>query len=529
MSYRIMRIRFLSALALLGCFAVAGNAMAAARIAGCFGNNMVLQREIKVPVWGSAAPGEKITVNFAGQTRETTADADGRWRVDLDPMPANNKPAVLVVKAGNTITVKNVLVGDVWVCSGQSNMAMRVNGCLDWKKEAAKADLPDIRQMRLGCQAAPRPLNDRHASWTVCSPRSVGGFTAAGFFFARKLYQELKIPIGLLYTNWGGTRIEPWTPPAGFQTVPQLKRIADKIAAWDPATEKGKQAFAAALKKMAEWLPRAEAALQAGRPFPPQPMLPGGAGNRGQPTHLYNAMIHPLLPYAIRGVIWYQGEANGGEGMSYFYKMQALIRGWRKVWGQGDFPFYFVQLANYQAPNNRPGCGNGWARVREAQRKSLTIPNTGMAVIIDIGLANNIHPKNKQDVGLRLALWALAKTYGRKNLVCSGPLYRGCKVEGGAMRIEFDYVGSGLMVGEKIGLAPTREVPDGKLKRFAIAGKDKKWFWADAKIDGNTVLVSSPKVKEPVAVRYAYSMNPQGCNLYNKEGLPASPFRTDNW
>ena len=239
-------------------------------------------------------------------------------------------------------------------------------------------------------------------------------------------------------------------------------------------------------------------------------------------------MVAPLAPFAIRGAIWYQGESNGGEGEEYFHKTQALVNGWRKLFNP-ELAFYWVQLANFQGANENPAGGDGWSRIREAQRKALTIPHTGMAVITDIGEAGDIHPRNKQDVGFRLAHWALNQTYGKSDLVASGPLFKEAKVEAGAIRISFDNVGGGLMVGKKEGLEPTKEVADGKLARFAIAGEDKQWHWADATIDGDTVVVKSDKVEKPVAVRYAYSMNPDGANLYNKEGLPASPFRTDDW
>jgi sialate O-acetylesterase len=247
---------------------------------------------------------------------------------------------------------------------------------------------------------------------------------------------------------------------------------------------------------------------------------------------MYNAMVAPIVRFPIKGALWYQGESNGGEGVTYYDKMRALIGGWRKVWGQGDFPFYFVQLASYQAVSEDPAGGSGWAKLREAQTKSLTIPNTGMAVIIDtVPLAerDDIHPKNKYDVGTRLALWALGRDYGQKQLEVSGPLFKALRIEGGKARLAFDHSGTGLMVGKKEGRTPTVENKGGKLKSFAIAGADKKWVWAEAVIDGKTVTVSSPQVKDPVAVRYAYQMNPDGANLYNREGLPASPFRTDDW
>jgi len=322
----------------------------------------------------------------------------------------------------------------------------------------------------------------------------VRGFSAVGYYFGRRLQNELKVPIGLVGSNWGGTRIEPWTTLPGFKSVPELKEIADQVAEREEKAKQGEQ------------------------------IKVGG----GTPGAICNAMVYPLAPFMMRGAIWYQGESNGGEGESYYHKKQALVNGWRELFNP-ELAFYWVQLANFRQPNEDPAGGDGWAKIREAQRKALSIPHTGMAVIIDIGEANDIHPRNKQDVGSRLAQWALHQTYGRKDLVPSGPLYKSHKVEDGAIRITFDNVGKGLMVGEKTGLEPTKEVADGQLKRFAIAGADQKWHWAEATIDADTVVVKSPDVPEPVAVRYAFTMNPTGANLYNKEGIPASPFRTDDW
>jgi sialate O-acetylesterase len=421
-----------------------------------------------------------------------------------------------------------VLVGDIWVCSGQSNMEMSVGGTLNSKEEIAAAKFPAIRLFDVrGHVTSATPQSRLNGQWQVCSPQTVRGFSAVGYFFGRRLHREAGIPIGLIGTNWGGTRIEPWTPPAGFRSVPQLKAIADQVDRFDVTTPAGKATWMAHLKAVEAWAAEARAAIEAGTAIPVPPRTPGFTG-AGDPTAIYNAMVHPLVPFGICGAIWYQGESNGGEGESYFHKMQALIGGWRKVWGQGDVPFLFVQLADFQQPNDNPAGGDGWAKLREAQRKSLTIPNTGMAVITDIGNARDIHPKNKQDVGSRLAQWALHYTYG-KNIVPSGPLYKSHTVEGSSVRIAFDCVGKGLMVGRKEGLAPTQEVSNGKLQRFAIAGADKQWHWADAVIDGETVVVSCKDVPKPVAVRYAFAMNPEGANLYNKEGLPASPFRTDAW
>jgi len=286
------------------------------------------------------------------------------------------------------------------------------------------------------------------------------------------------------------------------------------------------------LDEMDRWVGTARAALASGAAIQPAPTLPMHPDASGWGS-MYHAMVSPLTRFPIKGALWYQGESNGGEGESYFHKMRALVGGWRQAWNQGDFPFYFVQLASYQTANDNPAGGDGWARLREAQSKALSITNSGMAVIIDtvpLKDAANIHPVNKYDVGLRLARWALNRDYGQKELVVAGPLFKSMKVEGNKVRLSFDYAGSGLMVGSKEGRAPAVESNGGKLKRFAIAGADRKWFWAEAVIDEQTVVVSAPGVvEEPVAVRYAFAMNPDGANLYNREGLPAAPFRTDAW
>ena len=570
-------------------------AFAEPRLPGFFGDHMVLQRDKAVPVWGWAEPGEKVTVTFAGQEKTATAGEDGKWRVTLDSMSAESQGRDLAVQSPPaTVPVKlsDILVGDVWLCSGQSNMEWPVSHATDADREIAAADYPLIRHTKLGHIASETPQDDVSTVWQVCSPGTAGGFTAVGFFFGRMLHRELDVPIGLLNSSWGGTRVEPWTPPEGFAAVPEIAEYAEpqedpreayrrrcefffgqvraeieenleepggeddlldeldlpastseladdddvgSIVGGMPEPEDILRKHALRVQK---WLPVAEAAIAQGEKMPPLeggwprgwpdlPVLPGG--NAGKPSALYNGMIHPLIPFALRGAIWYQGESNGGEGTSYFYKKKALIGSWRELWGQGSFPFYLVQLANYQRSTDDPAGGDGWARLREAQTRCLTLERTGMAVIIDIGEAGNIHPGNKQDVGARLALWALGKEYGREGLVYSGPLYRRHAVEGNAVRIEFDHAGNGLMVGSKKGLAPAVEDEAGKLSGFAVAGADKTWHWADASIERGTVLVSSAEVPEPVAVRYAFTMNPSGCNLYNREGLPASPFRTDDW
>jgi sialate O-acetylesterase len=474
-----MKFRMTSVFAAALILSLQNFASAEVKLPNVFGSHMVLQQEQPIRVFGWADAGEEVTVELAGQSAKTKADSKGKWRVELPAMKADGKPQTLTVKASNTIEITDILLGEVWICSGQSNMEWRVAGTMNAKEEAAAADYPNIRLYDVrGHINKPQPQDDAPGQWQICTPKTVGGFSAVGYFFGRKLNQDLKVPIGLIGSNWGGTRIEPWVPTVGFDAVEELK---------------GKK-------------------------------LNGATG-------IYNGMIHPLKPISVRGAIWYQGESNGGEGESYYHKMQALIKGWRSVFENDKLAFGFVQLADFGTPNKNPAGGDGWAKLREAQRKSLTIPHTGMAVITDIGAAKDIHPRNKQDVGDRLARWAEADVYG-KDIVGSGPLFKALKIDGNKAVLSFDHVGGGLIVGKKDRNKPLSDVEvvkDGKLAHFAIAGEDKKWHWAEAVIDGDTVVVTSPNVAKPVAVRYAYTINPAGANLYNKEGLPASPFRTDAW
>jgi sialate O-acetylesterase len=494
---------------------------------GLFADHMVLQRDMPVSVYGMAEPGEKVSVALAGQDKSATADKDGRWIVNLDAMKASTNPVAMTVAGKNKLAINDIVVGDVWVCSGQSNMEFTLGGC-NTPQDIAAADFPTLRQIKAEGRPAGRPGNEVPGRWEVCTPASAPGFTAVGFYFARRIQKETGLPIGLIYANWGGTRIEPWTPLFAFEMEPPLANVVTEIKKRE---DEYRNDIGKSLIAVERWVADARSALATpGGEIPSTPQIPNSPfTDPNFPTALYNGRIHPFVPYAIKGALWYQGESNGGEGEEYYHKMRALIGGWRKVWNQGDFPFYFVQLANFDQPNQDPAGGNGWARVRMAQSKSLQIPNTGMAVIIDVGEANDIHPKNKFDVGERLARWALHNDYGKKDMVVSGPLFKSMKVEDGKIRIFFDSAGSGLMIGKKEGRNPTAEDKGGKLNRFSIAGEDKKWVWANAVIDGATVVVSSPDVPKPVAVRYAFSMNPEGCNLYNNEGLPASPFRTDEW
>ncbi len=469
------------ALSALGLLILGGSvARAEVRLPKIFTDNMMFQRDQPIRVWGWAEAGEEVHVTLASGKADTKADEKGQWAIELPALKAGEN-LELSIAGKNTIVLKNVIMGDIWLCSGQSNMEWGL-GQSNAADDIQTADFPKIRRIKFNHVQSGNPEQDAPAAtpWQMCTPQTAGGFTAVGFYFARDVQAKTGIPIGLLDDSWGGSKIEPWIASAGIELVPELS---------------GAQ---------------------------------GGNGWSG----MYNAMIHPLTRFPIKGVLWYQGESNGGEGESYYHKMSALVLGWRKVWQQNEMPFYFVQLANFQGANDNPAGGDDWSKLREAQTKALLIPNTGMAVIIDtvpLNEAGDIHPKNKFDVGSRLARWSLSRDYGQKDMVVSGPLYKSLQVDGSKVRIAFDHIGSGLIVGAKQGRAAAVEDKEGKLKRFAIAGADKKWFWAEALIEKDTVVLSSAEVLEPVAVRYAYAMNPDGANLYNREGFPASPFRTDNW
>lgn len=492
---------------------VAAPSWADVRLPRIFGKHMVLQREQVLPIWGWADQGEEVTVTMNDFEIKTLADADGRWSVKLPAMPAGG-PYALIIAGKNRLRLDDVLVGEVWLCSGQSNMEMGVRSIDNSEQEIAAADYPSIRLIHVPRTASPAPLHDIDCEWFTCRPETLGGgsgYSAVAYFFGRELYRELNVPIGLIESAWGGTRIEPWTPPEGFAAVPAFRETVDKIVEAGPAYLKAAQK---ALPEYEAWLPAARHALDAGECPPRPPTWPRHAlEDAGAPTALYNGMIHPLAPFALRGAIWYQGESNHKDGLLYRDRMEALITGWRQVWGQGAFPFYYVQIA----PLGSLYTGEQLPRLWEAQTAALSIPNTGMAVTVDIGDLKDIHPRNKVDVGKRLALWALAKTYGRTDVMYSGPLYKSMGVEGDKIRLRFDHVDGGL--------AARDEQP---LTWFEIAGADRKFVSATATVDGETIVVRSDEVPAPVAVRFAWDQKAQP-NLSNKAGLPASPFRTDDW
>ncbi len=641
------------------------------KLPGILGDHMVLQRDMNIHLWGWAAPDETVTVSMCGQEAKAQAGADGKWRVDLKPLSAGGPFSLTVSGKSNSITLKDILVGEVWVASGQSNMAFQVAGCKDANEEIAAANYPQIRHFRVCHEPTGSPIDEISGQWEVSNPGNAGNFTAAGYFFARFLYRELKVPVGIINSSWGGTPAEAWTPLAALKAerinlgqvylyeknLPQyaevyrqyqeslakyeqsrkagkllerqqdpgnkgfglgwargdfsdkgwgrveLPRTVDDLLGGDGAiwfrrevtipemwaghpvllslgsiddhdvtywngTEVGatnqktnptnwwvharkytipgnlitagrtvlairvfddlgtggftgmpENMFLKDLKTGRQislagfWRWKVEVTLDPAQlASPPGP--PFGPNNPCAPGTLFNAYIYPIRNYPIRGAIWYQGESNAGGYVEYTKLLSTMIREWRKAWDEKDFPFGIVQLANFMAVQSDPNCGSAWAGLRESQYKvSQAVANTGLALAIDIGDAADIHPKNKQDVGKRLGLWALAKVYGRP-VVYSGPVYRSMKVEEKKIRLSFDHVGGGLVA---------RGGP--AVKGFSIAGADGKFVWADAKIEGDTVVVWSDKIPQPVSVRYAWADNPV-CNLYNKADLPTCPFRT---
>ena len=515
---------------------LAFSAHAHVSVSKIFSSNMVLQRDRPVPVWGKADPGETVRVAFAGQEVSAQADGAGDWQVTLKPLKVSKEGLDFVVSGpSNSNVLRNVLVGDVWLCSGQSNMEMTFGwGVCDGDKfKEESVQFPMIRRVKMlkTKKHAPEPYDvPVEAAWSVAS-NVFRNVTVVGYFFARKLTLELDVPIGLIDNSWSGCRIEHFISEEGYHLAPALASYAAKFDAVSPKTDKGKAALAAYLDGVRKWTADAEALFAKGlKPTTHPPHVPSVGDDLATQ---YNALVAPIVRFPIKGAIWYQGCSNGTEGDEYIDKTEGLVLGWRQAWGY-DFPFYWVQLASFFGPTDDPAGGNGYARIRDAQRKAIgRIPKTGMAVALDVGNPSDIHPRAKLPVGERLALWALAKDYG-KNIVYSGPLVKGAALESGGagparVRISFDYVGSGLMAGKKDwkNNDPVTEDAEagGKLKGFALQDADGTWHWADAVIGGKDVVVSSPDVKEPVSVRYAFRANPlEKFNLYNKEGLPASPF-----
>ena len=513
-------------------FAFASTALASVKLNPLFSDGAVLQQGIMVPVWGTAKDGEKVTVEFDGDKEEATANA-GKWMVHLKPHKAGGPFALKLVTIENEVTINNVLVGEVWVCSGQSNMSFQVHLASNAATEEPVAVYPKLRMFHVANKTALEPQGEAGGSWQECNPKTVGDFSAVGYFFGRDIHKATGVPVGLIHASWGGTMAQAWTSLSGLEKdkelegyVTALRQVVDnyphacakapqELADYQTAIKKGDEEVGTDFNlKLNRWPEEKGKAQAEGKALPPrpQPTRPkpspplGPEGGNRTPTVLYNGMIAPLIPYGMRGVIWYQGEGNAGKAREYCTLFPRLIADWREKWGLGEFPFLFVQVAPYK---DMP------PEIREAQlltwKKTV---HTAMAVTTDVGEAADIHPKQKEPVGARLALAARVLIYGEK-LEYSGPVFDSMKVETGMAILHFQHTGSGLMA------------KDGELRGFTVAGADKQFVPAKAEIRGDTVAVSNTNVSTPAVVRFGWANVPE-VNLYNKEGLPASPFRTDS-
>jgi len=503
-------------------------AVAELKLPAVFSDNMVLQRNRDFKVWGWAEAGEQITLTLGSNSIETECDLDKRWSVIVPAMEAGG-PYIMTVSSQDTvsisdsltvaltdtITVSNILIGEVWLCSGQSNMQWTMGRLKDIDHDIASADYPEIRMLTVPLLTTVVPQDsipaNKMPSWVSASPDTVHSFSAVAYYFGKELHERLRVPIGLINSSWGGSVAEAWTRAETLRAYPELAPIAsnlDSLARVQPEE----------LRRYEERREAYNTAIQDSIPNPPPyPLYPRGPGTRDYPGGLYNAMIHPLVPYTIAGVIWYQGESNSVRAVQYRTLFPAMIRDWRTVWGQGDFPFLYVQLANWDTKTiPRDGGWGSWPELREAQLMSLQVPNTGMAVITDIGDPKNIHPNNKWDVGRRLALNALDMAYGY-TVIRSGPIFSSMFRNGKTLRLRFRHVAEGLVTGNLDALSG-----------FTIAGDDRVFHEAVARIKGKEIVVEHPDIANPAAIRYSWDDNPNG-NLYNTAGLPASPFRTDSW
>jgi sialate O-acetylesterase len=506
-------------------FAIVPAAFANVKLASPFSDHMVLQHNTTVPVWGTADPGEKVTIKLGKQIHTAVAGIDGKWMAKLSQIAAGG-PYTMTVSGKNTITINDVYAGEVWICSGQSNMDMTVAredrywcGVVNEQEEVATANYPLIRVFDTDFTPAVNPQEDVVGKWEVVSPKTVGHLSAAAYFFARDLQKKLKIPVGLITTAYGASTAEAWIREDALAKDPTFKPLLENFTTKLNKYVADTAAQSAYKLAYENWQFASAKAKAEGKDEVKSPKNPDPVRDQHNPYVLWNGMVKPLVPYAIRGALWYQGESNSPTAAIYRQIMETLITDWRAQWGQGNFPFIYVQLANIgKEVETVPAKGGSEAIKREAQLQNLSLPNTAMVVAIDNadpGNMGNVHPKNKQDIGYRLALAAQAIAYGDKKMVYSGPIYDKMEIQGGAIRLHFKHTGSGLMAKE------------GELKGFAIAGEDKKFVWGTARIEGNTVVVSNPGISKPLAVRYGWGSNPP-ISLYNKENLPASPFRTDS-
>lgn len=478
------------------------------------GSSMVLQQKQIIPIWGSAEPGEAVTVTFGKINKTVVADANGNWRVDLGKLSANSSPQTMTIVGKNTIVLKDILVGEVWLVAGQSNMQRLLRETDNGDAVQAAANHSNIRLFNVSRDVAFKRRAGKLAEWAACTPDSVKEFSAAGYYFGVELEQELKVPIGLINSSFGGSQAEAWTPVEYLVANTDLKATVERTKVWDAERPRVRAEYDAAIKK---WREDSDKQRGAGILPSPSPPVPDALREYRIASSIYDKMIAPLIPFAVKGAVWYQGESNEARAEQYNILLPTMIRSWRERWSAGNFPIGIVQLPNYRAIKNEPEDAP-WSFIREAQRRTaVRVPNVGLIVTIDIGMSNDIHPRNKLAVGKRMTRWALKDVYGKK-LVNSPVLVRADEGKGKVI-LTFDDVGTGLRIRS-----------GDKLEEFAIAGDDKKWYWADAKIVGkNRVEVSSSQVKIPRAVRYAFNSNPKNPNLTNDSDSPASPFRTDDW
>lgn len=483
------------------------------RLPAVIGDHMVLQRDRPLPIWGWAEPGEDIVVDLAGQRYRAKADGDGAWRVTLDPLSLTTKALTMRVTGANKIELRDILVGEVWLCSGQSNMQWPVSASKDADLEASSAHYPRIRFLTVDTPGTQKSNHDFDGQWESCTPEKARDFSAVGYFFGRELQQQLGVPVGLIDNAWGGSSCEAWVRRDLLEGKPLYEALLERWAETERTFD-----YEAALKtyetELEQWEKQAAEARETGRrPRRPQNVL----ANQHRPANLYHGRLKPVMPFGIRGCIWYQGESNASRAYQYRDLFPLMIHNWRTDWGQGDFPFYWVQLADFKDEVAQPG-ESSWAELREAQTMTLDkLPRTGQAVIIDLGEASDIHPRNKQDVARRLARLALSQEYG-VDLASQSPRFALAEAKGSKMLVTFrDFQGR------------LRTVDARELEGFAVAGEDRQWHHAQARITGrNQVEVWSGKVSAPVAVRYGWADN-SICNLYTDDLLPVTPFRSDNW
>lgn len=490
------------------------SAEAEVRLPDILGNSMVLQQNQKVPVWGTADAGETVKVSFGKQTLTAVADEKGKWRVELKPLKANFTPQILTVEGKNKIELKDILVGEVWLVSGQSNMQWTLFQSNDGEQEVAKANHPKIRLFNVSREVAFKKKQGRLGEWKNCTPESVRDFSGAGYYFGVELQKKLNVPVGLINSSYGGSQAEAWTPVEYLNANPDLKATVERTKIWEAERPKIRADYDEAIKN---WRVESEKQKSSGAKPSPSPGVPDALRDYRIASSIYDGMIEPLMPFAIKGAIWYQGESNEVRAEQYNILLPTMIKSWRERWAQSAFPFGIIQLPNYRKTSEIPE-SSPWSFIREAQRKTAeNIVNSGLIVTIDIGEVNDIHPKNKLDVGERMSVWALRNVYREK--ITDAPIFKKAEIKGEKIILTFDEVGNGLKVknGEK-------------LEEFAIAGEDQKFVWAEARIIGkNKIEVNSPNISNPFAVRYAFNSNPKNPNLTNDSGIPASPFRTDNF